>query len=132
MSLTMRAILVVFVLADLMESRVSTVRIMPVSALRWGTGHIKNTREVKMLTENQQNILVTSTGVDICAATGAIARFIVYYCNSMEHIAYAKSAIYLMFGFSLVFLFIFGTMLLLLSAYELAEWIGRRSIRSGV
>ena len=127
----MTAIPVVFVLAGSMEIRVFTVRIMPVSALRWGIERIKNTGEVKMLTENQQNILVMSTGVDICAATGAIAIFLAYYCNSMEPIAYAKSAIYLMFGFSLVFLFIFGTILLLLSAYELAEWIGRRSIRGG-
>ena len=47
MSLTMRAILVVFVLADLMEPRVFTVRIMPVSALRWGIERIKNTGAVR-------------------------------------------------------------------------------------
>ena len=43
----MRAILVVFVLADLMEPRVFTVRIMPVSALRWGIERIKNTGAVR-------------------------------------------------------------------------------------
>ena len=70
----MTAIPVVFVLAGSMEIRVSTVRIMPVSALRWGIERIKNTGAVRREMRCPTHMIFTMPCLILCVP-GAEKRY---------------------------------------------------------